>query len=99
MELIEHVLGLVGLVAQRAQQSAQAGVVAHVPAHGCGQQPLGVLQLVLGVQEVAAELGAGHVGGHQLVGQLGEHLAEEPVGRADSHLHLHGSHSAGCSGA
>lgn len=56
--------------------------------------------LGVGVEEVAFELGAGHVGGHQPVGQLGEHLAEQPVGRADGHPHLHGSHSAsaGCSG-
>ena len=33
-------------------------VALYVSAHGCGQLPLGVLQLVLGGQEVAAKLGA-----------------------------------------
>ena len=88
VELVQSILSLVGLLAELLEQPLQARLVGEVPPLDLVLQPSGVHHLAFDLVKVEAELGAGHVGFHQVVGELVEDLAEEPVRRSESRLHL-----------
>jgi hypothetical protein len=86
VELVQSILSLIGLLAQVLEQTLQARVPSQVPPLGRLQQPFSVQHLLSDLHKVEAELGAGHV--RLVIRQLVEDLAEEPIRRSESHLHL-----------
>ena len=88
LELIQQVLSLVGVPAQRWQKVLQARFVANVAHLGVVQQASRVRQLGLDLLGVVAELEAVHVRCHRGFGQHREHLAEQRGRWAESRRHL-----------